>query len=233
MSHSHASTSSLLAYTTSSPGVLLPVRKAVRHAGFEGPLSGALLEAHGSQVGSVNGHGQEDAGWHAYITCLDHFRADLKHIHQLEEEVARVKRDREILVSRLIKTTKSRPSKNDLSAIAKEYSQTSMSGRESSLSMTSNGSHASKESKRAGKLADAQAELLGCEEHLRSLELKIEHERNNVMLNGLEDRFRAMEAVGQMWIAQAKKGLGDLELGRGHARGKSFCQCMSDANTDA
>ena len=202
------------------------MRKAVRHAGFEGPLSGALLEAHGSQAGgggSVNGmggHGSEDAGWHAYITCLDNFRQDLKHIHQLEEEVSRVKRDREILVSRLIKSTKSRPSKNDISAIAKEYSQASMSGRESSLSMTSNGSHASKESKRAGKLADAQAELLGCEEHLRSLELKIEHERNSVMMAGLEDRFRAMEAVGQMWIAQAKKGLSDLERGHGVGHGQ-------------
>lgn len=69
-------------------------------------------------------------------------------------------------------------------------------------------------------MADAQAELLGCEEHLRSLELKIEHERNNVMMAGLEDRFRAMEAVGQMWIAQAKKGLGDLERGQGQGQGR-------------
>jgi hypothetical protein len=129
--------------------------------------------------------------------------------------MSRVKRDREILVTRLIKSTKSRPTQKDISAIAKEYSQSNLSSRASNVSMTSNGSMTSKEGKRAGKLAEAQAELLGCEEHLRSLELRIERERNQVMLRGLEDRFRAMEAVGQMWSAQAKKGLSDLNRAHG------------------
>lgn len=212
LSHAHPSTSSLLAYVTSSPGVVQPVRKAVRHSGFEGPLSGALLEAHGSQLGSNVGM-DETQGWAAFMSSMDAFRKDLKHIHNLEEEMSRVRRDREILVTRLIKTSKSRPTKSDLAA---SYSQPmNMSSRGSSLSVTSDGSAATKESKRAGKLADAQAELLGCEEHLRGLEVKIEKERNKIMLRGLEERFRAMEAVGRMWVSQAKKGLSDLDKAHG------------------
>lgn len=198
---------------TSSPGVVQPVRKAVRHSGFEGPLTGALLEAHGSQIGSNVGM-DETQGWAAYMSSMDSFRKDLKHIHTLEEEMSRVRRDREILVTRLIKTTKARPTKADL---ASNYSQANlnMSSRGSSVSITSDGSAATKESKRAGKLADAQAELLGCEEHLRGLEVRIETERNKVMLRGLEEKFRAMEAVGRMWVSQAKKGLGDLDRSNG------------------
>jgi hypothetical protein len=177
LSHSHASTSSLLAYVTSSPGVHLPIRRAVRHAAFEGTHSDH------SSHDEPQHHGP---GWAAYVTSLETFRQDLKSIHQLEEELSRVKRDREILVTRLIKNTKSRPSKNDLAAVANGYTADTMSSRASSLSVTSDGS--AKESKRAGKLAEAQAELLGCEEHLRGLEVTIEGERNkvrNAPANGL------------------------------------------------
>jgi hypothetical protein len=214
LSHSHTSTSSLLAYVTSSPGVHPPVRRSVRHAAFEGPLSAHLVdnpESHGSDDGNM-----EAPGWATYISSLEDFRKDLKQIHLLEEEMSRVKRDREILVTRLIKTTKSRPKKSDLSALAGEYrSPSSMSSRSSVLSLSSQGSAATKEGRRAGKLADAQAELLGCEEHLRTLEVRVEHERNQVMSRGLEERFRAMEAVGRMWVRQAQRGLSDLEKDHG------------------
>ncbi|WWC64805.1 uncharacterized protein I303_107419 [Kwoniella dejecticola CBS 10117] len=212
ISHSHSSTSSLLAYVTSSPGVIVPIRRAVRHAAFEGPLSPELMnDPHGGFDGD---HGQ--GGWASYISSLDQFRKDLKQIHLLEEELSRVKRDREILVTRLIKTTKSRPTRSDLSALATSYSThngPAQSSRNSVLSLSSNGSGtvSTKEGKRAGKLADAQAELLGCEEHLRSLEVRIENERNKVMMRGLEERFRAMDVVGRMWVQQSKKGLHDLE----------------------
>lgn len=216
LSQSHTSTSSLLAYVTSSPGVVHPVRRSVRHAGFEGPLAQSLVENHhtGSDAGSVNGVDHTSPGWAAYVSSLDKFRKDLKQIHLLEEELSRVKRDREILVSRLIKTTKSRPTKSDLSALANSYTRPDgdvPSSRASTISVTSNGSSASKEGKRATKLQEAQAELLGCEDHLRSLEVRIEHERNKVMMRGLEERFRAMEVVGRMWVGQAKRGFSDLE----------------------
>jgi len=206
---------------TSSPGVVQPIRRSVRHAAFEGPLSAALIDNPESHLeGSTH---IETQGWSAYISSLDAFRKDLKQIHLLEEELSRVKRDREILVTRLIKTTKKRPTKSDLSAIASTYrSEASMqSSRASLTSLGSNTSSASKEGKRAGKLADAQAELLGCEEHLRSLEIRIEQERNTVMLRGLEDRFNAMEAVGRMWVAQSQRGLQDLEKMGGEFGGRT------------
>jgi len=220
LSHSHTSTSSLLAYVTSSPGVLQPVRRSVRHAGFEGPLAHSLVENQdgGSHAGSVNGVDHNSPGWAAYVSSLERFRKDLKQIHLLEEELSRVKRDREILVTRLIKTTKSRPTKSDLSALANSYARPDgsvLSSRASVTSVTSNGSATSKEGKRTTKLQEAQAELLGCEEHLRSLEVRIEQERNKVMMRGLEERFRAMEAVGRMWVGQAKRGLSDLETAHG------------------
>jgi len=160
----------------------------------------------------------DSPGWAAYVSSLDRFRKDLKQIHLLEEEMSRVRRDREILVTRLIKSTKSRPKKADLTAMSAEYghrSPSSMSSRASSISVSSAGSFSTKESKRASKLQEAQAELLGCEEHLRGLEVRIESERNNVMSNGLEERFRAMEAVGRMWVRQAKRGLEDMEKHNG------------------
>ena len=215
LSQSHISTSSLLAYVTSSPGVHQSVRRSVRHAGFEGPLNNSPLENSetASHTGSMNGGDYQAPGWATYIGSLDQFRKDLKQIHLLEEELSRVKRDREILVTRLIKTTKSRPTKSDLSAIANSYRPDGSvtSSRASVISVTSNGSATSKESKRVSKLQDAQAELLGCEEHLRSLEVRIEAERNKVMLRGLEERFRAMDVVGRMWVSQSKRGLADLE----------------------
>lgn len=214
LSHSHSSTSSLLAYTTSSPGVQIPVRRAVRHAAFEGPLSAHLVENPEAHLDDEN---PESPGWAAYVSSLDRFRKDLKQIHMLEEEMSRVRRDREILVTRLIKSTKSRPKKADLTAMSQEYgshshrSPSAMSSRASVLSISSAGSFNTKESKRANKLAEAQAELLGCEEHLRGLEVRIESERNSVMQRGLEERFRAMEAVGRMWVRQARRGMDDLE----------------------
>lgn len=209
LSHSHTSTSSLLAYVTSSPGVLLSVRRAVRFAAFEGPVSSSH-EANGSVVDDDPAH----HGWAAYVSSLEDFRRDLKQIHLLEEEMSRVKRDREILVSRLIKTTKSRPTKSDIKAMADTLAVrdgTVMSSQSSIYSHNSDSSVTHRETKRANKLAEAQAELLGCEEHLRGLEVRVEAERNKVMYRGLEERFRAMEAVGQMWINQARRGLGDLD----------------------
>lgn len=171
-----------------------------------------------------------EGGWAAYISSLDQFRKDLKQIHLLEEELSRVKRDREILVGRLIKATKGRPTKSDLSALATTYSSHALheapqSSRASVLS--DNSSVTSKEGKRAGKLADAQAELLGCEEHLRGLEVRIENERNRVMSRGLEERFRSMEIVGRMWVQQAKRGLEDLDK----MQGRLYVYHHDDTNT--
>jgi len=203
----------------------MSVRRSVRHAAFEGPLSAHLLE---NPEAHMHDDQPDSPGWAAYVSSLDRFRKDLKQIHLLEEEMSRVRRDREILVTRLIKSTKSRPKKADLSAMSAEYSHrspSSMSSRASTMSVSSVGSFNTKESKRASKLQEAQAELLGCEEHLRGLEVRIESERNNVMANGLEERFRAMEAVGRMWVRQAKRGLEDMEKHSGMS--KNYLQNQS------
>lgn len=165
----------------------------------------------------------ENLGWAAYVSSLEDFRKNLKKIHELEEEMSRVKRDRQILVSRLIKTTKSRPTKRDIkdmsSSLSTSFRQNdggsvlSSTGSAYSYSSDMSGHISTREAKRAQKMQEAQAELLGCEEHLRSLEVRIESERNKVMYAGLEERFHAMEAVGQMWIGQARRGLQDLEKG--------------------
>ncbi|BEJ15357.1 hypothetical protein CspHIS471_0411240 [Cutaneotrichosporon sp. HIS471] len=229
LSQSHSSTSSLLAYVTSSPGVLLSVRRAVRHSAFEGPLSPSMLENPEAHMLGAE-HEPPTPGWAGYIRVLDDFRKDLKQIHLLEEEMTRVKRDKEILVSRLIRQTKTKPTKSDLKEMAKHLNAEqlrdfeTMSSRASSLSLSSEVTGVTtgpggKESRRATKLKDAQVELLGCEEHLRALEVKIEDERNNVMYRGLEERFRAMEVVSQMWLSQARQGLEDLEKLPGRSNG--------------
>ena len=143
----------------------------------------------GEDYDSINGNATE-AKWHEYIGSLEHFRKELKDVHLLEEELSQVKKDREILVSRLIKATKSRPTKADIAAAAK--ASNSHAGSESGRTRPSNSSvlsfgsdHSNTtagggKSKRAEKLAEAQAEVLGCEEHLRGLEVRLEQERNKV-----------------------------------------------------
>ena len=139
----------------------------------------------GEDYDSING-GATEAKWHEYIASLEHFRKELKEVHGLEEELSQVKKDREILVSRLIKATKSRPTKADIAAAAKASHSESGRTRHSNSSVLSFGSDHSGttagggKSKRAEKLAEAQAEVLGCEEHLRGLEVRLEQERNKV-----------------------------------------------------
>lgn len=177
LSHSHSSSSSLLAYVTSSPGVLFPVRRAVQYAAFEGPTQG-----------DGSGGDAQSGKWNEYIQSLENFRKDLKQVHTLEEELSQVKRDREILVSRLIKATKSKPSKKDIlrgqtagggssRSDAGHSNASVLSFRSDDSERTSGGT-----SKRQTKLAEAQAEVLGCEEHLRGLEVRLEEERSKVRI---------------------------------------------------
>jgi hypothetical protein len=224
LSHSHSSSSSLLAYVTSSPGVLFPVRRAVQYAAFEGPSDN-------------DGDSGSSGKWNEYIQSLENFRKDLKDVHSLEEELSQVKRDREILVSRLIKATKSKPSKKDILRGTPSRSGGSHAGgsdaggsvisfRSDDSERTSGGT-----SKRQSKLAEAQAEVLGCEEHLRGLEVRLEQERSKVcgresfnltlltihqvMQQGLLERFKAMEDVGRMWQRQARLGIAELQRADG------------------
>lgn len=222
LSHSHSSTSSLLAYVTSSSGVSFPVRRAVTNAGFEGPLSA------NAEVGLVGSDDEDDdqngetGKWTHYIRSLESFRKELKEVHRLEEELSQVKRDREILVSRLIKATKARPSKSELqqsqSGGGLSRSNGSVLSFNSDMSGTTAGGTSGR-SKRAARLAEAQAEVLGCEEHLRALEVRLEEERSKVMRHGLLERFQAMEDVGRMWIRQARLGIAELRQVNGARRG--------------
>ncbi|KAJ9120702.1 hypothetical protein QFC22_002633 [Naganishia vaughanmartiniae] len=216
LSHSHSSSSSLLAYVTSSPGVLFPVRRAVQYAAFEGPGS-----ANGGYPDTSSAGDGDSGKWNEYIQSLEQFRKDLKQVHSLEEELSQVKRDREILVSRLIKATRSKPSKKDiLRGTTKSHSGAGSDNGMSNGSVLSFRSDESERtsggtSKRQSKLADAQAEVLGCEEHLRSLEVRLEEERSRVMKHGLMDRFKAMEDVGRMWQRQARLGIAELQRADG------------------
>lgn len=215
LSHSHSSTSSLLAYVTSSSGVIYPVRKAVQNAGFEGPIS---TSSSSSFDGGSDDFTFTDEGgkWNHYIQSLENFRKELKEVHSLEEELSQVKRDREILVSRLIKATKSRPTKAELSSGSLSASGGLTRSNSSVLSFGSDGSGTTGggggagRSKRANKLAEAQAEVLGCEDHLRNLEVRLEEERSKVIKHGLLERFHAMEDVARMWQRQARLGIAEL-----------------------
>jgi hypothetical protein len=186
LSHSHSSSSSLLAYVTSSPGIPYTVRRSVQHAAFEGPID--ISNLHPYEEEDISG----GSSWNNYLASLETFRRDLKDVHLLEEELSQVKRDREILITRLIKATKSRPSSKDIAALASASVSSPPTSRtgggfsssSSTMSFESEGSGTTagggKRSKRANKLAEAQAEVLGCEEHLRGLEVQLEGERTKV-----------------------------------------------------
>ncbi|EIW78793.1 hypothetical protein CONPUDRAFT_126577, partial [Coniophora puteana RWD-64-598 SS2] len=149
-----------------------------------------------------------DDAFQRYTSAVDKWREELTALKALEDEVGDVLRDREILVTRLIKASKT----------SKRDSRPPFSMRNSETdSFSSTPSNVSSNT----KLSHAQAELSACEAHLAAKEQELEARRISAIRDGLGHRCRALVDCGWVMGEMGKDGLRALqELGglpNGHA----------------
>ncbi|KAF9267038.1 hypothetical protein L218DRAFT_856660 [Marasmius fiardii PR-910] len=179
---SHASCNSLTVFAASSPP----------------PSSQLILTVAGSL------HSVDDA-LRGYAAAVERWRQHLAGLKDLEDEVGNIMRDREILVTRLLKvSTKSKPPSNNRDSIMSFSHQssstlddpTSMSYLPNSLEPTFTAPNK--------KLQAAQAELQACEAHLAIKERELDLKRSMAVREGLQTRFRALAECGSKWTQIAR-----------------------------
>ncbi|KZV71474.1 hypothetical protein PENSPDRAFT_650640 [Peniophora sp. CONT] len=155
-------------------------------------------------AGSLAG---SDEALRRYAGAVDEWRVKLEEVRQAEEDVGRVVRDRDILVTRLIKLSKSQKPTRDsfIATISPAYPQ------EPSASSSSLGSHSPSLISANTKLSAAQAELQACETTLASKEAALDKLRVSAVREGLQRRCKAMVECGWVWGEMGKEGLRALE----------------------
>jgi hypothetical protein len=112
----------------------------------------------------------------------------------------------------MIKQTKKKPSKSELRNQAAQGSGSSHNhtfGRHDYSSDTPSSPSTSSYDK-GGKLEEAQLELAGCEDTLRKEEAHVEGVRRTVLREILENRLRAMAAMGHATERAAQRALVEL-----------------------
>ncbi|KIP02613.1 hypothetical protein PHLGIDRAFT_37817 [Phlebiopsis gigantea 11061_1 CR5-6] len=154
------------------------------------PASQIIIQVAGTLAGA-------DEGLRKYAASLEVWQQQLKSVKDLEDEVGNVMRDREILVTRLIKASKSQKSTRD--------SILGTSGSSSTLNFTK------PEVQIGSKLAAAQGELQACEAHLASKERELDALRTHAVRTGLQARCKALVECGWHWGEMGKEGLRALE----------------------
>ncbi|KAG8945178.1 hypothetical protein FRC04_001157 [Tulasnella sp. 424] len=147
---------------------------------------GAALSPTNSRaaVGVAQALSDADDALRAYADSIDDWREKLGEIRKLDAEIEVASRDREILITRLIKVSKQKP-KGSSNAAA-----TSSSGT---------------------KLVIAQSELQACEAHLATKQQELEEMIRSALLDGLEKRCKAMTECGTIWSQKGREGLVALE----------------------
>ncbi|KAJ7242361.1 hypothetical protein B0H12DRAFT_1132450 [Mycena haematopus] len=171
LDHSNASIASVTAYASASS-----------------PTSAHLILAVAGSLAAA-----DDALRH-YAVAVDRWRDYLKGLKTLEDEVANIMRDREILVTRLLKATKPALHNNSSSSLPLTPVQS-----HSSLPFSSTNSNA--------KLAAAQTELQACEAHLAAKEAALGTHRAALVSQGLAERCRALAECGQRWNEAGRAGV--------------------------
>ncbi|KAJ6632158.1 hypothetical protein B0H10DRAFT_1976355 [Mycena sp. CBHHK59/15] len=174
LDHSNASLASFTAYASASA-----------------PSSAHLILAVAGSLAAA------DEALRHYAAAVDRWRDYLKGLKALEDEVANIMRDREILVTRLIKASKPAiHASHSASSLPLSPSQSSFSASSTSkLAATSN-----------TKLAAAQSELQACELHLAQKERALDAHRTALVREGLAARCRALAECGRLWADAGSAG---------------------------
>lgn len=182
---SHAALASLSAFAAASPSVI-PSSSSV-----------SLAQTIATIVDIFSG---ADDALQLYNQAVENWREQLGRLMKLEEDIAAILRDREILVTRLLKVSKSSKTTRD-----PRSSLILPSGSTSFISLPSTNStlHSSSNT----KLLLAQEELRACEAHLATKELELETLRVSIAREGLGARCRALIDCGWAWGEMGKQGL--------------------------
>ncbi|KAH6904869.1 hypothetical protein BKA70DRAFT_512630 [Coprinopsis sp. MPI-PUGE-AT-0042] len=185
----HASSSSLAGFTAYAAASEPTTSRAILN------VAGVLAAADDALAG--------------YRRAIEDWRDLLKGLQQLEEEVGNIVRDREILVTRLIKASNksasnSKPSTPSLRRFSASTSSVNLQNQNRSIPTST-------------KLAAAQSELQACETHLASKERELVYRRFQVIRDGLSLRGRAMVETGHTWTQLGNEigGIVEQELGNG------------------
>ncbi|KAN0133497.1 hypothetical protein V8E53_008665 [Lactarius tabidus] len=160
------------------------------------PVARALIAVAGSFAGA-------DDALRRYAVSIETWHAGLRALKDVEEEVKNIMRDREILVTRLIKLSKNQKPTRDsfignLGSATGDASQISLSSFTPAVASSS-------------KLGSAQSELQACESHLAAKEKELDQLRISTVQRGLEARCKAMVECGWNWGEMGKEGLRALE----------------------
>ncbi|KAI1793626.1 hypothetical protein LXA43DRAFT_197720 [Ganoderma leucocontextum] len=179
LDYSHASLASFSAYASASSP----------------PTSQVIIAVAGVLAGA-------DDALRNYAAAVQRWQEQLKALKTMEDGVGNIMRDREILVTRLIKASKSsqKPARDTSSILG---GTSSPSG--SSLNVTK------PEVQVGQKLSVAQAELQACEAHLAAKEQELSAFRAHTIKSGLEARCKAMVECGWAWGEMGKEGMRALE----------------------
>ncbi|RPD53942.1 hypothetical protein L226DRAFT_538821 [Lentinus tigrinus ALCF2SS1-7] len=140
-----------------------------------------------------------------YAAAVERWQEQLRALKAMEDDVGNIMRDREILVTRLIKASKQQKPTRD--------SMLNGSPSGSSLSI------AKPEVQVGQKMSAAQAELQACEAHLATKEQELNAFRTNTIRSGLHARCKAMVECGWAWGEMGKEGiraLDTLDMPNGH-----------------
>ncbi|KAF5319482.1 hypothetical protein D9619_008759 [Psilocybe cf. subviscida] len=174
------------------------------------PVSHVIMELTGTL-------GASDAALKRYALGVDEWRETMRTLKDAEEEVGNIMRDREILVTRLIKASKSQKGGARDSLLLSPQTFPSSS----SLSLSTSGQNdspspppsrpLSSSYSTSSKLAAAQTELQACEAHLASKERELEQKRSAAIRDGLGIRMKAMMDCGWAWNELGKEALRTLD----------------------
>ncbi|KAF7290810.1 hypothetical protein MIND_01322000 [Mycena indigotica] len=167
LDHSNASLASVTAYGSASS-----------------PASAHLILAVAGSLAAA-----DDALRH-YAAAVDRWRDYLKGLKALEDEVGNIMRDREILVTRLIKASK--PALHTSQSSGSLPLTSSPNQSQASLPFSAN-------TPTNAKLVAAQTELQACEAHLAAKEAELDIRRAALVRDGLAGRCRALAECGTRW----------------------------------
>ncbi|KAF8838535.1 hypothetical protein BDN67DRAFT_75841 [Paxillus ammoniavirescens] len=222
---SHAALASLSAYAAASPSA------NPSHSSDSFGTHGSSAAASPAQkvAAIVDILAGADDALQRYNQAVETWREQLVSLKELEDDLNAVLRDREILVTRLIKVSKSPKASRDV----RSSLLVNTTGSASFTSLPSTNSTAAGSTNT--KLGQAQAELQACEAHLAAKEQELEARRISIARDGLGARCRALIDCGWVWGEMGKEGLRTLQApSRAPSNGrapKSFPRTLSPSRS--
>ncbi|KAF8554847.1 hypothetical protein OG21DRAFT_1508354 [Imleria badia] len=187
---SHAALASLSAYAAAAPSST-PTSPAQSIAAVVDVLASA------------------DNALQRYTLAIDTWREQLAALKALEDDLAAILRDRDILVTRLIKASKSTRDAHRTSRLVGPL--TNLGSASFSSLPSTNSTAGSGPASTNSKLAQAQAELQACEAHLVAKERELDARRITLARDALGARCRALIDCGWVWGEMGKQGLRALQ----------------------